>query len=270
MDEEEEVVLPASPPPLPPLPTTGGDVGDVELEPDAGDTAARLEAALAELTSVKMEVVRLTQQLQQRDRERSRLNRELDSTKNQLRSATQELEKTQAAHKVVVQQLMEEIRAITSAETPEGQWQTPRSSNRQSQNSRDGGAGGGGNSKGKQPVRVLLNPDRSKKQAPPTNKPKGDRRGNANNRSTPNHGGGGGRSSTPAVPAPAPNAAPAPTQSAAGGTDVAELRAGITMKLRNAAMAQDRAALVAAIAEAESAGLSHEASIGRRQLSKLG
>ena len=47
-------------------------------------------------------------------------------------------------------------------------------------------------------------------------------------------------------------------------------RDAVAMKLRNAAMSGDPDALTEAISEAEDAGLSHEAAIGRKKLSSLG
>jgi hypothetical protein len=57
---------------------------------------------------------------------------------------------------------------------------------------------------------------------------------------------------------------------ASGADDPAKARQEITKLLRESVASGDKAGLMSAIQKAEAANLSHEASLGRRQLAKLG
>ena len=61
----------------------------------------------------------------------------------------------------------------------------------------------------------------------------------------------------------------APTAVERAQSELHEKRQGIADNLRNAALANDKGRLQAAVRDAEAAGMSHEANIGRRKLATL-
>lgn len=181
-----------------------------------------------------------------------RLTNEVETYKFKCQKLSQELEKSMNQHKGVVHQLMDRIRELTRSNE---QGQTPR-----------------------------LNPQVKSDGRTKTNGRSNNRAQLRKVRAGSNNAGGKGAlhsaswaaadvaecSKAPSATENEQSLSPAAVVQSDALSDPVQLRSKITHKLRAAAMNNDRAALQAAITEAEKANLEHEACIGRRQLKRLG
>uniref|UniRef100_A0A7S2CNB5 Uncharacterized protein n=2 Tax=Octactis speculum TaxID=3111310 RepID=A0A7S2CNB5_9STRA len=208
-----------------------------------------------ELSDVKKELALNQKEVDFYKAKCRRLTNEVETYKFKCQKLSQELEKSMNQHKGVVHQLMDRIRELTRS-NEQVQGQTPR-----------------------------LNPQVKSDGRTKTNGRSNNRAQLRKVRAGSNNSGGKGAlhsaswaAADVAECSKAPSSATENEQSSSPAavvqsdalSDPVQLRSKITHKLRAAAMNNDRAALQAAITEAEKANLEHEACIGRRQLKRLG